>query len=198
MARRKKQIPEYGTVMLRGVEYYRTRVEDADGKRVALYARTPEELYDKVQNAKKMIKEAEFRRATPTVRDYCEKWLQMKASQIRFTTMNDYRSKVKNYIIAPLGDKYLSDVTADDIKLALCLPAECCRIRLQSAAPSKCLGSRGFAPLRAESDPSACAPVFRGDGDARSEPRCGGAAAAGGLQAGDAGSQADECGGLCD
>lgn len=124
MARRKKQIPEYGTVMLRGVEYYRTRVEDADGKRVALYARTPEELYDKVQNAKKMIEEAEFRRATPTVRDYCEKWLQMKASQIRFTTMNDYRSKVKNYIIAPLGDKYLSDVTADDIKLALCLPAE--------------------------------------------------------------------------
>lgn len=124
MARRKKQVPEYGTIVLRGIEYYRTRVEDADGKRVALYARTPEELFDKVQTAKKTIEEAEFRRTTPTVRDYCEKWLQMKASQIRFTTMNDYRSKVKNYIIDPLGDMYLSDVTTDDIKLALCLPAE--------------------------------------------------------------------------
>ena len=44
MARKKKEIPKYGTVVLKGVEYYRTRIEDADGRRVALYARTPEEL----------------------------------------------------------------------------------------------------------------------------------------------------------
>ena len=47
LARKKKQIPKYGTVILNGVEYYRTRVEDADGKRVALYGKTPEELYEK-------------------------------------------------------------------------------------------------------------------------------------------------------
>ena len=46
MAKRKMMIPEYGTVMLNGIEYYRTRIEDADGKLVALYARTPEELYN--------------------------------------------------------------------------------------------------------------------------------------------------------
>ena len=39
MAKRKMMIPEYGTVMLNGIEYYRTRIEDADGKLVALYAR---------------------------------------------------------------------------------------------------------------------------------------------------------------
>ena len=37
----------YGTVVLNGIEYYRTRVEDSDGNRVALYAKTPEKLYDK-------------------------------------------------------------------------------------------------------------------------------------------------------
>ena len=40
MAKRKRAIPQYGTVVLNGIEYYRTRVEDSDGNRVALY-RTP-------------------------------------------------------------------------------------------------------------------------------------------------------------
>lgn len=55
MARKKKEIPKYGTVVLKGVEYYRTRIEDADGRRVALYARTPEELLEKVEEAQRQI-----------------------------------------------------------------------------------------------------------------------------------------------
>ena len=53
MAKKKKAIPEYGTVIMGGTEYFRTRINDADGKRVALYAKTPEELYEKVEEAKK-------------------------------------------------------------------------------------------------------------------------------------------------
>ena len=34
-------------------------------------------------------------------------------------TLIDYTSKVKNYIIKPLGDMHMGDVTADDIRLAL-------------------------------------------------------------------------------
>lgn len=119
MGRRKKVIPKYGTVMLNGMEYYRTRIEDADGKRVALYGKTAEELYAKVEEAKRQIEEAVFRRSTPTVEEYCEKWLQMQSAHIRVTTLTDYSSKVKNYIIAPLGHKYMAEVTADDIKMAL-------------------------------------------------------------------------------
>ena len=119
MARKKRAIPEYGTVMLNGVEYYRTRIEDADGKRVALYGKTPEELYDKVIEAKQQIEDAIFRRSTPTVAEYCEKWLLIQSGRIRSTTLVDYTSKVKNYIIKPLGSKYMADITADDIKLAL-------------------------------------------------------------------------------
>lgn len=122
MARLKKQIPNYGTVILKGIEYYRTRIEDADGKRVALYARTPEELYDKVQEARRQIEDAVFRRENPTVKEYCDKWLLMQSANIRATTLTDYSSKVKNYIVAPLGHKYMADITADDVKLAI-LPA---------------------------------------------------------------------------
>ena len=119
MARKKREIPKYGTVVLKGVEYYRTRIEDADGKRVSLYAKTPEELLDKVEEAQRQIEEAVFRRSTPTVAEYCERWLTMQSARIRATTLIDYTSKVKNYIIAPLGHKYMAEVTADDIKLAM-------------------------------------------------------------------------------
>lgn len=118
MAKR-KAIPKYGTVVQNGVTYYRTRIEDADGKRVALYGRTREELYDKVEEAKRQIEDATFRRANPTVKEYCEKWLYMQSAHIRNTTLVDYTSKVKNYIIKPLGHMYMADVTTDDIKLAL-------------------------------------------------------------------------------
>ena len=47
MANRKIMLPQYGTVMKRGVLYYRARIKDANGKLVAIYAKTPEELYNK-------------------------------------------------------------------------------------------------------------------------------------------------------
>lgn len=56
MARKKKEIPVYGTVIQRGVKYYRTRLMDADGRRVALYAQTPEELYEKVREAQRRLR----------------------------------------------------------------------------------------------------------------------------------------------
>ena len=122
MARKKKSIPQYGTVLLRGEEVYRTRIVDADGKRVALYGKTCEELYEKVLEAEKQIAEATFRRSTPTVQEYCERWLLKKSANARVTTMNDYRSKIKNYIIAPIGHKYMAEVTPDDVAL-LMVPA---------------------------------------------------------------------------
>ena len=123
MAKR-KNIPEYGTVVMNGIEYYRTRIEDADGKRVALYAKTREELYDKVQEAKNQIKKCSFRKENPTVKEYAEKWLLMQSAHVRKTTMVDYTSKVKNYIIKPLGHMYMADVTADDIKIAMIRASE--------------------------------------------------------------------------
>ena len=75
--------------------------------------------YQKEQEAIQQIENKTYRRSTPTVEEYCEKWLLMQSAQIRMTTLIDYTSKVKNYIIKPLGDMHMGDVTADDIRLAL-------------------------------------------------------------------------------
>ena len=85
MAKRKRAIPQYGTVVLNGIEYYRTRVEDSDGNRVALYAKTPEKLYDKELEALEQIDSTTFRRRSPTVAEYCEKWLLMQSVHVRAT-----------------------------------------------------------------------------------------------------------------
>ena len=119
MAARRMMLPDYGTVSMKGTQYYRTRVTDQQGRRVSLYARTREELYQKEQEAIQQIENKTYRRSTPTVEEYCEKWLLMQSAQIRMTTLIDYTSKVKNYITKPLGDMHMGDVTADDIRLAL-------------------------------------------------------------------------------
>ncbi|MGN9097396.1 tyrosine-type recombinase/integrase [Flintibacter porci] len=119
MAKRKRAIPQYGTVVLNGIEYYRTRVEDSDGNRVALYAKTPEKLYDKELEALEQIDSTTFRRRSPTVAEYCEKWLLMQSVHVRATTLTDYASKVRRHIIGGLGEKRMADVTLDDIQLAL-------------------------------------------------------------------------------
>ena len=40
MPRKKETIPEYKSVTYSGNTYYRTRIKDADGKRVAIYGST--------------------------------------------------------------------------------------------------------------------------------------------------------------
>lgn len=119
MAKKKEVIPQYGTVINNGVPYFRTRITDADGKQVTLYGVTREELYQKEREARTKVAEIIFRRSNPTVAEYCEKWLSMKSATVSPATLKGYSSKVKNYIVKPLGDMYMSEVTADDIRLAL-------------------------------------------------------------------------------
>ena len=119
MAKKNKSVPQYGTVTRKGILYYRTRIQDADGKQVSLYATTCEELYEKQLAAKKQVEEIIFRRKHPTVAEYCEKWLLMQSAKVSSATMKGYTSDMRNYIIKPLGDMYMEEVTADDIRLAL-------------------------------------------------------------------------------
>lgn len=110
---------EYSTTTIKGVEYFRTRITGVDGKRVTLYARTSEELAQKVQDAKHEIVEAKFRKENPTVAEYCQKWLLMQSAKVTPATLKGYETKIRNYIVKPLGELYMSDVTCDDIRLAL-------------------------------------------------------------------------------
>lgn len=119
MAAKRKRIPRYSKVQINGHEYYKTDIEDTDGKRVILYGKTREEVYDKEMAALEQIDNATFRRKSPTVAEYCEKWLLMQSVHIRATTLIDYTSKVRRHIIKELGEKRMADVTLDDIQVAL-------------------------------------------------------------------------------
>ena len=119
MAKKKECIPEYGTTTKKGVMYYRTRITDADGKRVDLYATTREELYRKEKEARQVIEDLISRKKNPTVADYCEKWLLMHSAKVSKKTLEGYTRNMNRYIVEPLGHMYLSDVTADDIRVAL-------------------------------------------------------------------------------
>lgn len=119
MAVKRKRIPRYSKVQVNGYEYYKTNIEDADGKRIILYGKTREEVYDKEMAALEQIDSATFRRNSPTVAEYCEKWLLMQSVHVRATTLTDYTSKVRRHIIGELGEKKMAEVTLDDIQLAL-------------------------------------------------------------------------------
>lgn len=116
---RKKVVPEYGTIMKRGVQYYRTRMQDADGKWISLYAQTPEELYDKSIEMKRSIEDEIFRKNNPTVAEYCEKWLKMRSASVRENTLSGYERTIRKYIIGAIGDMYMDEVTTDDLRLLL-------------------------------------------------------------------------------
>ena len=116
---RKKVVPEYGTIMKRGVQYYTTRMQDADGKWISLYAHTPEELYDKSIEMKRSIENEIFRKNNPTVAEYCEKWLKMRSASVRENTLSGYERTIRKYIIGAIGDMYMDEVTTDDLRLLL-------------------------------------------------------------------------------
>ena len=119
MAKKKTQIPKYGTITLKGIQYYRTRITDADGKELSLYAATCEELYEKQLEARKQVEEIIFHLQHPTVAEYGEKWLLMQSAKVSASTLRGYTRDMTNYIIKPLGEMYMEEVTADDIRLAL-------------------------------------------------------------------------------
>ena len=119
MAKKKQSVPEYGTVTRKGTLYYRTRITDADGKQVSLYATTCEELYEKQLEGRRQVEEIIFRRKHPTVAEYCEKWLLMQSAKVSAATMKGYNQNMRSYVIKSLGDMYMEEVTADDIRLAL-------------------------------------------------------------------------------
>ncbi len=98
---------------------YVTYLEDTDGKKVKITSSDFDDLCERYETEKANIENRSFNKKAPTVKEYCERWLKMQSVHIRETSLIDYTSKVKRHIIAPLGHMKMSEVTTDDIKLAL-------------------------------------------------------------------------------
>ena len=88
----------------------------------------PKNLYNKETNALEQINNATFHRKSPTVAEYCEKWLLMQSVHVRATTLTDYTSKVRRHIIAELGDKRMGEVSLMIFSLRLSLSQKKIRI----------------------------------------------------------------------
>ena len=117
----RKRIPNFtfNSVTINGHQYYKAYVMNADHKLVIVYGKTIEELCQKYDAAEKRTENDMFSRQSPTVKEYCEKWLLMQSANVRATTLIDYTSKVNRHIISSLGHMKMAEVTADDIKMAL-------------------------------------------------------------------------------
>ena len=118
MAKKVKR-PKCSVITKKGYTYYRARTVDTDGRQVDVYGKSEEELWKKLQKAEQKIAQARIRMQNPTVEEYSLKWLKMHSAHISEKTLQRYTHDTKKYIIEPLGKKCISDVTADDIKLAM-------------------------------------------------------------------------------
>lgn len=115
MARPKK--PQYEYVAR--LDRYRKRIKDADGTYVAIYGKTPEELTRKLEEARRRIENASYSLDNPTLSDYADRWMQMHLPNVSTGTATDYRYIIEHFIKSPLGHRRMTEITPDDIKLAL-------------------------------------------------------------------------------
>lgn len=95
---------------------YRKRMLDRNGKMVALYGDTPNELEDKiaafVEEQARQIEEAK----NPVANAYVQEWFDLNCATFPFATRADYQGVLNQYIKPQLDDLRLSEVRPADIK----------------------------------------------------------------------------------
>jgi len=88
---------------------YRKRMKDSDGKYVAIYGKTPDELAEKIEAAKQAIKSELFNRENPTFKAYASAWIEThKISR-------DDKNALANHVYPVIGDKLMREISPNDI-----------------------------------------------------------------------------------
>ena len=105
---------KYGKVVKNGKEYYRFRKTLPNGIMKTILGTTVAEVDEKLAQLMAEHKMSS-KRTAPTVEAYATRWLKLKKGQIKPATYVGYATKVRKYIIEPLGDKLVTEVTSDDI-----------------------------------------------------------------------------------
>ena len=119
------KIPEYRSTNIFGRWYFYTSFTDEYGKRKKVYAKTRRELYSKAAEKARLAEEERERRENPTVAEYCDRWLQMQSAYVKQNTLEGYTRTLKKYLVEPLGDQYMSEITGDTLKMALMPLSDC-------------------------------------------------------------------------
>lgn len=115
MARPKKPKYEY----VERLKLYRKRIKDADGKYVAIYGKTPDELTEKLQAAIAVIEEGQTQKENPLVKDYAAGWLQLVTADMKPKNREIYNGAIHLHVLPIIGDKRMREVQPDDAKLVM-------------------------------------------------------------------------------
>jgi len=124
MPRPKKPTYEY----VEKLQRYRKRIKDADGKYVSLYAKTPDELTDKIREVEEAIARKQEDLLHPFVADYAEQWLRLHTADMSQANSTLYHSMIRNHVVPVIGHLRLSAVKPDDAKTVM--------VRLASSSAS--------------------------------------------------------------
>ena len=112
MARAKKPRYEY----IESKQLYRKRLKGRDGKTVALYGKTPQELSIKIEEFQEDLLNYQDNRENPYVGDYADYWLDLQEGHLTYGAYTDYQSVINRHIKPPMEGLRMRDVKPDDIK----------------------------------------------------------------------------------
>lgn len=112
-----KQKAEYEYVESRGL--YRKRVQDVDGKYVAISAKTPEKLEKKLEEFEKRKLLSTTGRKNMLVNDYIQNWLDLHSANLGFGTTLNYQSTISCNIKPYLEGKRMLNIKPNDIKFVM-------------------------------------------------------------------------------
>lgn len=115
MPRQKKPVYEY--VPARGL--YRKRIKDSDGKYVAIYGRTPEEVTAKLKEATEIIEIGQINRANPLISDYAAEWLDLVTANMKSANKSVYQNAMNNHVIPIIGSRRIQEIRPDDARLVM-------------------------------------------------------------------------------
>lgn len=65
------------------LKLYRKRIKDVDGKYVAIYGKTPDELTEKLRATTAVIEEGQLQKENPLVKDYAADWLRLVTADMK-------------------------------------------------------------------------------------------------------------------
>ena len=112
MARAKKPRYEY----IESKQLYRKRLKGRDGKTVALYGKTPQELSIKIEEFQEDLLNYQDNRENPYVGDYADYWLDLQEGHLTYGAYTDYQSIINRHIKPPMEGLRMRDVRPDDTR----------------------------------------------------------------------------------
>ena len=101
---------------------YHKQIKRADGKYRPVYARTKAELREKQKAVEDDVSNEIRIGVNPLVFEYAKKWYEINTADLSYARKMDYSNAINNHICPQIGQKFLKEVTPDDIKgvLAAC------------------------------------------------------------------------------